>query len=53
MAATWSAIGVIAAFAFASLIYLGHRIDALGARMDARFDALQTRLDTHMDRPAG
>jgi hypothetical protein len=56
MAATWSAIGLVAAFAFGSLFYLGHRIDALAARMDARFDAhdarfdgLQARMDARFD----
>jgi len=60
VAATWSAIGLVGAFALGSLFYLGARIDALAARMDARFDhmdsrfdALTARLDTHLDRHAG
>ncbi|MGZ4127341.1 MAG: hypothetical protein ACXVQY_05055 [Actinomycetota bacterium] len=63
MAATWSAIGLVAAFSLGSLFYLGARIDALAARMDARFDrmdarfdrmdarfdGLQARMDSHLD----
>ena len=57
MASTWSAIGLIAAFALGSLFYLGARIDSLGVRidalatrMDARFDRMDARLDAHLDR---
>jgi len=50
MAATWSAIGVVAAFAFASLFYLGHRIDSLAARMDVRFDHVDERFDNLLAR---
>jgi hypothetical protein len=66
MAATWSAIGLVAAFALGTLFYLGARIDNLAARKDAgfdhvdarfnahdaRFDALQARLDRRLDRGA-
>ncbi len=41
-AATWTAIGVLAAAvlgSFGSFFYLGARIDAQGARTDARIDA--------------
>jgi hypothetical protein len=31
-AAVWTSIGVLAAFAFAALFYLGSRIDQLGSR---------------------
>jgi len=66
MAAAWSAIGLVAAFAIGSLFYLGSRIDGIGNRldslsarmdsrfdrMDARFDGLQARIDSHFDRHA-
>jgi hypothetical protein len=38
-AATWTAIAILAATSLGSLFYLGARIDALGARLDARIDA--------------
>jgi hypothetical protein len=44
-AATWTAIGVLAATSLGTLFYLGQRIDALGGRMDARIDALGARID--------
>lgn len=43
--AVWTAIGLLAATSLGSLFYLGSRIDALGARMDARFDAVSSRFD--------
>jgi hypothetical protein len=56
-AATWTAIAVLAATTIGSLFYLGSRIDALGGRLDAgfqavnaRLDALAARLDSHLDR---
>ena len=41
----WTAIGLLAATSLGSLFCLGARIDALGARMDARFDSLEGRID--------
>ena len=66
-AAQWTAIGLVTAFAFGSLFYLGSRIDTLGSRTDAlgarldarlhhlatRIDALASRLDAHLERHAG
>jgi hypothetical protein len=51
-AATWTAIGVLAATSLGTLFYLGARVDTLGARIDARIDALASRLDAgaaHVD----
>jgi hypothetical protein len=45
MAVAWTAIALLAATLFGTLYYLGNKIDALGARMDARFDALSGRID--------
>ena len=55
-AATWTAIGVLAATSLGTLFYLGARIDAQGARLEAmilaqgpdlggRIDSLAERLD--------
>ena len=66
-AAIWTAIGLLAATSFGTLFYVGSRIDALAARMVARFDrvdarfdhmeerfdSLTARFDAHLDRPAG
>lgn len=56
-AVTWSALGLVSAFALGTLFYLGARIDALAARMDsrfdrmdARFDSMIARIDLHLDR---
>jgi hypothetical protein len=62
-AATWTAIGVLAATSLGTLFYLGSRIDALAGRLDAkidtgfgrvdaRFDAMEARLDAHLERHA-
>ena len=58
-AATWTAIAVLAATIIGNLFYMGSRVDALAARLDAgfqtvtgRLDALAARLDTHLDRHA-
>lgn len=48
-AATWTAIGLLAATSLGSLFYLGSRIDALGARLDARMDAQGAELGTRID----
>ena len=55
-AATWTAIAILAATSLGSLFYLGARIDALGARLDARIDAqaaeireLRTDLNARID----
>lgn len=52
-AATWTAIGVLAATSLGTLFYLGARIDALGARMDARIDSLEGRMDARIDALSG
>jgi hypothetical protein len=59
-AATWSAMGLLAAGMLGTLFYLGSRIDALGVRLDARIDALAreirgqgARLDARIDALAG
>jgi hypothetical protein len=44
-AAIWTAIGLLAATSLGSLFYLGSRMDALGARLDARMDAGFARTD--------
>jgi hypothetical protein len=55
-AAVWTAIAVLAATNLGSLFYLGARIDALGARIDAqrtdlggRIEALGARLDARIE----
>lgn len=45
MAVAWTAIALLAATLLGTLFYLGNKIDGLGARMDARFDALSGRID--------
>jgi hypothetical protein len=63
----WTAIALLAGTLLGSLYYLGSKIDALGARLDARIDAQAVRIDAlvrevadlrsqlhdHMGRPAG
>jgi hypothetical protein len=65
-AATWTAIGLLAATSLGSLFYLGsridglggridglsNRIDALGGRLDTRLDAIESRIDAHLERHA-
>jgi hypothetical protein len=51
-AATWTAIGVLAATSLGTLFYLGSRIDALAGRLDAKIDAGFGRLDAHLERHA-
>jgi hypothetical protein len=65
-AATWTAIGLLAATSLGSLFYLGSRIDglggridglsdridALGGRLDTRLDAIESRIDAHLERHA-
>jgi hypothetical protein len=62
-AAVWTAIGLLAATSLGTLFYLGSRVDALAARLDAkidagfgrvdaRFDAMEARLDAHLERHA-
>ena len=48
-AATWTAIGILAAAMLGTLVYLGGRIDALAARIDARFNALENGLGGRID----
>ena len=51
-AATWTAIGLLAATSLGSLFYLGSRIDSLAPRIDSlssRVDALGARLDSRID----
>lgn len=45
-AAVWTAIGLLAATSLGTLFYLGSRIDALAARMDAGFARVDARFDT-------
>jgi hypothetical protein len=45
-AAVWTAIGLLAATSLGTMFYLGARIDALGGRMDSRFDAVAGRFDS-------
>lgn len=42
-AAVWTAIGLLAATSLGTLFYLGSRIDAVAARMAARFDSVDAR----------
>ena len=65
-AAIWTAIGLLAATSLGSLFYLGsridglgsridglgNRIDALGARLDKGLDAIESRIDAHLERHA-
>lgn len=58
-AATWTAIGLLAATSLGSLSYLGsridglsNRVDALGARLATRLDAIESRIDAHLERHA-
>jgi hypothetical protein len=55
-AATWTAIGLLAATSVGSLFYLGSRIDVLSsridglaARLDARVDAVSADLGSRID----
>ena len=57
VAVAWAAIALLAATLVGSLYYLGSRIDALsarvdalGSRLDARIDALEARLTARIDR---
>ena len=59
-AATWTAIGLLFGSQIAILVYLGGRIDALsaridalGGRLDARIDELGGRLDARIDELSG
>jgi len=45
-AAVWTAIGLLAATSLGTLFYMGSRIDALAARMDAGFGKVDTRFDS-------
>ena len=51
--AAWTAIGVLAATSLGTLFYLGRRIDAHDARIDARFENLEARLDADLERHRG
>ena len=44
-AAVWTAIGLLTATSLGTLFYLGSRIDALAARMDAGFYNVDARFD--------
>ncbi len=51
-AVAWTAIGLLAAMivgSFGSFFYLGGRIDALAARLDARIDAVGSDLGARID----
>ncbi|HEY7660111.1 MAG TPA: hypothetical protein VIC58_05895 [Actinomycetota bacterium] len=49
-AAVWTAIGLLAATSLGTLFYLGSRIDALAARVDARFDGLVNVMESRFSR---
>ncbi len=63
IAVAWTAIGLLAATLLGSLYWLGSRIDAQAARIDAlvrevaqmgaRVDVLTARLETHLAQQAG
>jgi hypothetical protein len=38
-AAVWTAIAIVVAMSFGTLVYFGSRIDVLAARLDARIDS--------------
>jgi len=51
-AVAWTAIGLLAVAVFGNmtgLYYLGNRIDAQGAALNARIDGLSARIDSRMD----
>ena len=48
-AAVWTAIGLLAATSLGTLFYLGSRIDALTARLDARMDSGFAMVDARFD----
>ena len=49
-AATWTAIGLLAATSLGTLFHLGSKIDALGAWLEGRIDALTARADARFAR---
>src|SRR6266568_8291050 len=53
MAATWAAIGLLAATLGGSLFYLGSKIDALGGTLGARIDAQGADLGARIDALGG
>jgi len=48
-AAVWTAIVLLAATSLGTLFYVGSRMDALAARLDARMDSGFARVDARMD----
>ena len=52
-AAVWTAIAIVAGMSFGTLVYLGSKIDALGARLDGRIDSLTSRVDAGFARIDG
>jgi len=51
-AAVWTVIGLLAATSLGTLFYLGSRIDAPAARLDARMDAGFARVEAGFARVA-
>ncbi len=45
MAVAWASLGVLTAISVTFFVYLGTKIDALGARIDSRIDSLGARID--------
>lgn len=45
----WTLIGVLVTTLIGMLVYVGGRIDGLGARLEARIDSLGARLDRRFD----
>lgn len=41
----WTLIGLLAAATFGNMYFFSSKIDALGARLDARLDAVEGRID--------
>jgi hypothetical protein len=48
-AQVWTVIGLLAATLIGTLVYLGGRIESLGARMDSRIESLGARMDSRID----
>jgi hypothetical protein len=48
-AQVWTVIGLLAATLIGTLVYLGGRIESLGARMESRIDGLGGRTDTRIE----
>jgi hypothetical protein len=53
VAVAWAAIGLLAATLVSTLLYLGSKVDALGAHLTSRIDALDGRLSSRIDALSG